>query len=149
MLWTRRARPASGCRRRSLGVETTSASCARRGGTCWEMVAVDRFQRRHPFCTAVRSGYLLRIAACYKYLVHGTGTWYHTWYAWPPYNRKKRNACFYMEPRIRFYTRTRKFKNEVTNRWEKGPFLNLKKYCIRNSLRLLIAHCCRHSTSTV
>ena len=39
--------------------------------------------------------------------------------------RKKRNACFYMEPRIRFYTRTypgRKFKNEATNRWgKKGP----------------------------
>ena len=37
------ARSASGCRRRSLGVETASASCARRGGTCWATVAVARF----------------------------------------------------------------------------------------------------------
>ena len=43
MLPIRRARSASGCRRRSLGVETTSASCSRRGGTCWEIVAVARF----------------------------------------------------------------------------------------------------------
>ena len=43
MLSTRRARSASGCRRRSLWVETVSASCARRDGTCWEMVAVSRF----------------------------------------------------------------------------------------------------------
>ena len=42
-----------------------------------------------------------------------------------------------MEPRIRFYTRTRKFKNEVTNRRGKeGPFLNLKKSCIINGLRV-------------
>ena len=40
MFSTRRARSVSGCRRRSLGVETTSASCTRRDGTCWEMVAV-------------------------------------------------------------------------------------------------------------
>ena len=63
MLSTRRARSASGCRRRSLGVATTSASCARRGGTCWEMVAVARFYRRHFFRTAVRSGYLLLTTA--------------------------------------------------------------------------------------
>ena len=45
--------------------------------------------------------------------------------------RKKRNARFYMEPRITFYTRTRKFKNEVTNRrGKKGQFLNLKISCI-------------------
>ena len=31
-----------------------------------------------PFRTAVRSRYLLRTAACYKYQVPGTGTWYHT-----------------------------------------------------------------------
>ena len=49
--------------------------------------------------------------------------------------RKKRSACFYTEPRIRFYTRPRKFKNEVTNRRGKmGPFLNLKKYGIINGL---------------
>ena len=36
-----------------------------------------------------------------------------------------------MEPRIIFYTRSRKFKNEVTNRTgKKGPLLNLKKSCI-------------------
>ena len=47
--------------------------------------------------------------------------------------RKKQKACFYMEPRLRFYTRTRKFKNEVTNRWgKKGPSLNLKKSWIIN-----------------
>ena len=40
-----------------------------------------------------------------------------------------------MEPRIRLYTRTRKLKNEVTNRrGKKGPFLNLKKSCITNGL---------------
>ena len=43
MLSTRPARSASGCRRRSLGVETASATCARRDGTCWAMVAVARF----------------------------------------------------------------------------------------------------------
>ena len=32
-LLTRRVRSASGCRRPSLGVETTSATCTRRGGT--------------------------------------------------------------------------------------------------------------------
>ena len=38
---------------------------------------------------------------------------------------------FYIEPRVRFYTRARKFKNEVTNRrGKKGPFLNLEKTCI-------------------
>ena len=44
MLSTRRARSASGCCRLSLGVETVaSASCARRCGICWAMVAVARF----------------------------------------------------------------------------------------------------------
>ena len=34
-----------------------------------------------------------------------------------------------------FYTRTRKLKNELTNRrGEKGPLLNLKKSCILNGL---------------
>ena len=67
---------------------------------------------------------------------------------------------FYIEPRIRFYTRTWKFKHDVINRrgkkgslfnlkknfilngltlciytfGEKGPFLNLKKSCIINGL---------------
>ena len=56
---------------------------------------------------------------------------------WSPYNTrtKKVKACFYVEPRIRFYTRTRKIKNEVTNRrGKKGP-LNLKKSCIINGLK--------------
>ena len=49
--------------------------------------------------------------------------------------RKKRNACFYMEPRIRFYTRTRKLKNQVTNGWgKKGQVLNLRTFCIINGL---------------
>ena len=40
--------------------------------------------------------------------------------------RKKLNACFYEEPRIRFFTR-KKFKYEVTNRrGKKGPLLNQK-----------------------
>ena len=51
--------------------------------------------------------------------------------------RKKRNVCFYMEPRLRFYTRTRKFNNEVTNRrGKKDSFLNLTKSCIINGLTL-------------
>ena len=33
----------SGCSHRSLGIETASATYARRGGTCWEMVAEARF----------------------------------------------------------------------------------------------------------
>ena len=42
----------------------------------------------------------------------------------------------FIEPRITFYARTRKFKNEVTNRRsKKGPFLNLKKCCIINGLK--------------
>ena len=46
---------------------------------------------------------------------------------------------FNIEPRIRFYTRTREFKNEVTNRRsKKGPILNLKKFCIKNGLRPFI-----------
>ena len=32
-------------------------------------------ERRHPFRTAVRRGYLLRHAACYKFLVPVPGTW--------------------------------------------------------------------------
>ena len=81
------------------------------------------------FRTAVPSGYLLRTAACYKYLVPVPDTWY----VWSPYNTKKMK-CFYIEPRIRCYTRinisTGKLKNEVTNRrGKKGPFLNLKKSC--------------------
>ena len=36
----------------------------------------------------------MRTAACYKYLVHGTGTWYHTWYASSPYNTKKAKCLF-------------------------------------------------------
>ena len=45
--------------------------------------------------------------------------------------RKKWNACFYLEPRIRFDGRTRKFKDEVTNRKGKtGPFLTLKNSII-------------------
>ena len=59
MIATRRARNASGCRRRSFGVESTSGSCALKGCTCWGMMAVARFQRRHPFPKAVVSGYLL------------------------------------------------------------------------------------------
>ena len=40
-----------------------------------------------------------------------------------------------MEPRVRFYTRMRKFKNGVTSRrGKKGPFLNLKKSCTTNGL---------------
>ena len=78
MLWTRRARSASRCRRRSLGVETTSASCARRGGTCWEMVALARSigviffvhqYDRGTCCRLQRQQYELLL---YKYLVHGT-----------------------------------------------------------------------------
>ena len=87
-----------------------------------------------PFWTAVRSGYLLRTAACCIntwYLVSVPGIIRGT--RGLRIIRKTRNACFYMEPRIRFYTRARKFKNEVTNRWgKKGPFLNLKKSCIIN-----------------
>ena len=46
-----------------------------------------------------------------------------------------------MEPRIRFDTRTRKFKNEVTNRrGKKGLFLNLKKSCIINGLKHIPVH---------
>ena len=42
-----------------------------------------------------------------------------------------------MEPHIRFYTRTRKFKNEVTNRLgKKGPSLNLKKSWIINGFSI-------------
>ena len=42
-----------------------------------------------------------------------------------------------MGPRIGFYTRTRKFKNDATNgRGKKGPFLNLKKCCGINGLKL-------------
>ena len=37
---------------------------------------------------------------------------------------------------MRFYTRTRKFKSEITNRrGKKGPFLNLKTSCIIGGLR--------------
>ena len=75
-------------------VETTSASCARRGGTCCEVVAVARLYRVHLCRTAVRSGYLLRTAACYEYLVHGTGTWYHTCYAWSEYDAMKSKCLF-------------------------------------------------------
>ena len=40
-----------------------------------------------------------------------------------------------MEPRIRFYTRTRKFKTEVINRrGKKSPLFNLEKSCIINGL---------------
>ena len=54
---------------------------------------------------------------------------------WSAYNTKSEMLVFTEEPRIRFYTRTRKFKNEVTNRrGKKGPFLNLKKSCIINGL---------------
>ena len=70
------------------------------------------------FRTAVRSGYLLRTAACsipYKYLIR-TGTWYQVRdTCGVRIIRKKGNACFYIEQRTRFYTRTEKFKNEVTN----------------------------------
>ena len=42
--------------------------------------------------------------------------------------RKKRIACFYMEPRIRCYTRARKFENEVINRkGQKGTIFEPKK----------------------
>ena len=50
---------------------------------------------------------LLAINTWYRYLIRGTRGLRII--------RKKCNACFYMEQRIRFYTRT-KFKNEVTNR---------------------------------
>ena len=41
---------------------------------------------------------------------------------------KREMVVFILEPRIRFYTHTRKLKNDVTNRrGKKGPFLNLKK----------------------
>ena len=72
------------------------------------------------------------------YLVHGTGTWYRMIRGTCGLRiiRKNRNACFYMEPHGRFYTRTRKFKNGVTNRWgKKDAFYYLKKTCIINSLR--------------
>ena len=56
MLSTRWARSASGCSRLPLGVETSSASCARRDGTCWAMGAVAWLQRRHLFlCTSTRT----------------------------------------------------------------------------------------------
>ena len=51
--------------------------------------------------------------------------------------RKKSNDCFYIDSRPRFYTRTRKFKHEVTNRrGKKGPFLNLKKCRTINGLSI-------------
>ena len=140
MLWTRRARPASGCRRRLLGVETTSASCARRGGTCLE---ID--DGRGSILTASPFSYSSTIgvpAANCCLLIK-------TWCMVPVPGivrgkrglrirvRKKRNVCFYMEPRLRFYTRTRKFNNEVTNRrGKKDSFLNLTKSCIINGLTL-------------
>ena len=74
MLPTRLARSASGCHRRLLGVETTSASYARRGGTCWEMMAVDsngvtlfvQQYGRGTCCRLQRQQYVLLL---YKYLV--------------------------------------------------------------------------------
>ena len=49
----------------------------------------------------------------------------------------KVNCLFYIEPRIRFYTRRTKFRNEVTNkRGKEGMFLNLKKSCIINGLKI-------------
>ena len=66
------------------------------------------------------------------------GTWYVVGVVSVSYE-KKRNACFYIEPCVRFYTRTRKFKNDFTNRrGKKGPFLNVKKYSIRNGLTVEI-----------
>ena len=77
MLWTRRARPASGCRRRSLGIETTSARAeAARVGRWWPWLdsnGVTLFVQQYDRGTCCEL-----LLATYKYLVHGTGTWYHT-----------------------------------------------------------------------
>ena len=58
-------------------------------------------------------------------------TWYlvYTWNVWSPYHTKKiKYAGFCLEPRIRFYTRTRKFKNEVTKqKGQKGSIFESKK----------------------
>ena len=71
-------------------------------------------------------GNLLRTAACYKYLAHGT--WYHTWFVWSPYTPKKAKCLFLHGAAQKIlHSYCRKFKNEVTNRRGKnGPFLNLK-----------------------
>ena len=63
---------------------------------------------------------LLAINTWYRYVIRGTCVV-------SAYYEKKSNACFYIEPRIRFYTRTRKFINEVTKQnGQKGPFLTYK-----------------------
>ena len=73
---------------------------------------------------------LLAVNTWYRYLIRGMSG--------RRIIRKKWNACFYIEPRyieprIRLYTRTSKFKNEEKNRrGKKGQFLNLKKSCIIN-----------------
>ena len=47
---------------------------------------------------------------------------------------KNKRTGFYIEPRIRCDTRTRKFEIEVTtSRGKNGPFLSLKKVCIKTA----------------
>ena len=84
----------SGCRRRSLGVEITSASSARRGVTCWEMwpwldsngVTFFVLQYdRGTCCRLQRQQYELLL---YTYLVPGT------WYVLSPCHTKKMKCLF-------------------------------------------------------
>ena len=65
----------------------------------------------------------------YKYLVPGT------WHVLSPYHTKKMKCLVYIEPHIRFYTRTRKFQKEVTiRRGKTGPFLNLRNLACKRPI---------------
>ena len=133
MLSSRRARPASGAATARLGSKQRPRAWraeAARAGRWWpwhDSNGVTLFAQQ--FDRGICCELLL-----YKYLV--PGTWYlvggtcglRIVYIYKSI-RSKRNDCFCVEPRIIFYTRTRKLKNEVTTcngRGKKSPYLNLR-----------------------